>query len=140
MNQPRAARSFFSPYPLAGRTASAKESSWADILVCRPQRSRGAPDRNVCPTSLCHEFNLQRPWHEAGAMPFLQKPPHRLPAALAVVQRPVVDVHADELVRQIAVHVPRVLERVSQRLLPVRQRITNALLEQPRNVLNHLGT
>ena len=47
---------------------------------------------------------------------------HRIAAALAVVQCPLVDVHTDKLVGQIAAHVPRPVERELYRLLAVGQR------------------
>ena len=48
-----------------------------------------------------------------------QEPPDRLAAGIAVVERPVIHVHADELVREVDAHVAGVLQRVLHRLGPV---------------------
>src|SRR5207245_9885816 len=48
----------------------------------------------------------------------------------AVIERPIVDVHADETVRQGFVHVASVLERVSQRVVAVIESVADALLEK----------
>src|SRR5262245_50357974 len=51
---------------------------------------------------LASPHQLHRHWRrdDARPVPLVQQPPHRLLAARAVVQGPVVDVHADEAVRQ----------------------------------------
>src|SRR5262249_10344687 len=43
-----------------------------------------------------HELNLANLRHQPCLRPFAQQPPYRFAAARAVVERPLVDVHADE--------------------------------------------
>jgi hypothetical protein len=55
------------------------------------------------------------------------------PAFLAVIQRPMIDVHADELIRQFMSHVPGVLQGVRHRLSPVVETELNAVGQYPGN-------
>ena len=54
---------------------------------------------------------------------------HGAPARLAVVARPVVDVHAHEAVRalRVVLEAARVAHRVAERLLPVVEAVVDAL-------------
>ena len=58
-----------------------------------------------------------------------QETADRLAAGFAVVERPVVHVHADELVRQVDAHVAGVLQRVLHRLGAVLEAVPDAALE-----------
>src|SRR5580704_19117608 len=49
---------------------------------------------------------------DAGLVAAIQQQLHRRAPAFAVAQRPLVDVHADELVREVRVHVAGKLQRV----------------------------
>ena len=55
-----------------------------------------------------------------------EKTADRLPAPLAVIQRPVVHIHPHELVGQVAAHVAGVLQRVLHRLGAMVQAVLNA--------------
>jgi len=61
----------------------------------------------------------------------LQKLADRSPAGLAVVDGPLVHVHADEPIRQGPVEVPPEAHGVRQSLLAVRQAVLNAGLSTP---------
>src|SRR6266436_653947 len=52
---------------------------------------------------------------------------HRLPALFAVAERPIVDVHAHELVGEVGVHLAGELHGVVQSLFPVFQTVRNAV-------------
>src|SRR5579871_2335790 len=67
------------------------------------------------------EFHRRRRRNDARPVPFRQQALDRLPAARPVVQGPVVDVHADEAVRQGFVHVAGVPEGVIERRAAVVQ-------------------
>ena len=66
------------------------------------------------------------------------QPLEALAAALAVRQRQVVDVHADEGVGARAVEAAAELQRVLDRLLAVRQRVRDAVVQQLRDLGDHL--
>lgn len=55
-----------------------------------------------------HKLQLLAMPKQAPLVRAAQKPPDRFPAALAVIQCPVVHVHPHKLVRQLQAHVPRV--------------------------------
>src|SRR5262249_10154711 len=63
---------------------------------------------------LFHELDRDRRRNDAGPVSLVEKPAHRLAAARAVIQRPVVDVHADEPVRELPVHVAGILQGVGK--------------------------
>ena len=60
-----------------------------------------------------------------------------LPAALAVIERPVVDVHADEGVGLGAIEAASVLHRVVERSRPMLQSIRYAVVKMARNLPRH---
>src|SRR5262245_37917308 len=67
---------------------------------------------------------------DSGAMALVEQATHCLAAPRAVVERPVVDVHADETVRQLARHVASVAQGIGQSVLAMRQRVADTLLQQ----------
>ena len=58
------------------------------------------------------ELQLWRAGDEAGGVGAAQEEADALAPARAVVERPVVHIHTDELIREVAAHVAGVLERV----------------------------
>ena len=64
--------------------------------------------------------------NQAALEGLAEKTADRLPAPLAVIQRPVVDIHPDEFVGQVAAHVAGELQRVLHRLGAMIQAVLNA--------------
>src|SRR5271157_5016719 len=73
-----------------------------------------------------HKLQLRSVGQQAALETQAQKAANGLPAAFAVIQGPVVDVHADKPVGQITTHVPRVLEGVLDGLSPMCEAEANA--------------
>src|SRR5262245_50248642 len=95
---------------------------------------------SFCPWAPSSLNKLHRHWlcNHPGPMSFVEQFRHGLAAAWAVVQRPIVDVHAHELVREVPIHVTCIFQSVSQRVLPMRQAIADALFQEPANLLHRL--
>ncbi len=72
-------------------------------------------------------------WDESPLTSLAEEAFNGGPAFLAVVQRPMIDVHADELIGQIPSHVPGVLQGVSHRLRPVVETELDAVGQYPGN-------
>src|SRR5262249_28461612 len=56
------------------------------------------------------------------------------PAPLSVIERPMVDIHADEFIGEVAAHVAGVLERVLNGFFPVIKAVANAVGEDLRDL------
>jgi hypothetical protein len=85
-----------------------------DLVFYEKQFYRGKLD-----FSLCDKIQLRRARDQS---PFMSLPQEALdggPSLLAVIQRPMIDIHADELIRQIPPHVPRVTQGMGHSLSPV---------------------
>ena len=73
-------------------------------------------------------------------MCFLQQTAHRLAAARTIVESPVVDVHADELVGLRAIQITAVLQGVLQSFAAMREAIADAFFEQAVDFADCFGT
>jgi hypothetical protein len=71
--------------------------------------------------SLRDKLQFLPAWEQSTLERLAQKALDGRPALLAVIQRPMIDIHADELVRQFPAHVPGVLQGVGNGLGPVIQ-------------------
>ena len=78
---------------------------------------------------LLHKLQLGQLGYNTHLVAPAQETPDRLAAGFAVVERPIVHVHADELVRQVDAHVAGVLQRVLHRLGAVLEAVPDAALE-----------
>ena len=68
-----------------------------------------------------------------------QQSAHRLAAARAEIERPIVHVHADEPVGLGAIQIAAILQSVVERFVAMLQAVRDAFLEQPVDVANGLG-
>ena len=68
----------------------------------------------ICPTSygLCYEIDLCGVWNDASRVSHVQQAAHRFAAVGAVIQRALVHVHANELIRQLGIEVSSELHGV----------------------------
>src|SRR5436190_22077683 len=105
--------------PRSGRTTRRKAGAWRELR------------RELHGDSLGDEALLEGLGHQAldGLAP-----------ALAVAERQVVHVHADELVGLFLVEAAPELLRVVDRVFPVRQRVGDAVVEGLRYFPDHPGT
>src|SRR5882762_8790088 len=78
-----------------------------------------------------------------------QELPDRFPALLSIIQGPMIDVHADEPVRQLAAHIPRISQGVLHCFSPMIQAELNARAENAgdrstdvgrKSLMNHVAT
>jgi hypothetical protein len=77
------------------------------------------------------KFQFLPAWNQSTLECLAQKAFNGSPALLAIVQRPMIDIHSDELVRQFDTHVPGVLQSVGNSLPPVIQTELNAVGQNP---------
>ena len=101
------------------------------------------------PCSIVYEFRLDPLRDHAGGVAAGQQLADRLAAAWAEIERPVVDVHADELIGLGLIKIAAVLQRVAKRFLAMIEPVLNALLQQaidvaiivgsPRSLANRIG-
>src|SRR6476469_5814575 len=101
----------------------------------RPSDNRRPKTVNLKPpTALSvHELDRHGRLHQAGLDAALEEEAYGLAAALAVVEGPVVDVHADERVGLGAVEAARVLHCVVERSHTVLQSVCDAVAQMARN-------
>jgi len=83
--------------------------------------------------SLRDKFQFRPPWDESLLISLAEEAFDGGPAFLAVIQRPMIDVHADELIGQFPSHVPGVLQGVRHRLRPVVETELDAVGQYPGN-------
>src|SRR4051794_37176199 len=115
----------------------------------RPSKSRGAwglRDQGVAagvarrvgpsPFTLRHELRLDQLRNAAGGGAGGEKPAQGRAPARAEIERPIVDVHADEGVSLKLVKATAELQRVVERWLAMGQAIFDALLQQAVNIAN----
>jgi len=79
------------------------------------------------------KFQFRPAWDESPLISLAEKAFNCGPAFFAVIQRPMIDIHADELIRQFTSHVPGVLQGVPDRLRPVVKTELNAVGQYPGN-------
>lgn len=82
---------------------------------------------------LRNKFQFLPPWDQTPLECLAQEAFNGGPAFLAIIQRPMIDIHPDELIRQFAPHVPRVLQGVGNGLSPVIQTELNGVRQNPGN-------
>ncbi len=66
--------------------------------------------------SSLHKLHLNRRWDDASAMAFIEKPAEGFAATRAVVQGPLIHVHAHKLIGQSFVHVTGIAQDMTRRL------------------------
>jgi hypothetical protein len=71
------------------------------------------------------------PWDQASLVCLAEEALDGGPSFLAVIQRPMIDIHPDELIRQFTAHVPGVLQGVGDGVRPVVQTELNAVGQNP---------
>src|SRR5262245_60667052 len=99
------------------RARSPHRLYFADFATFAGHRRAKKP---TCPTfkgtpkefCLHHELQFRPAGDESGLVRAAEKTPDGFAAFLAVVERPVIDVHAHEFVREFAAHVAGVLKSV----------------------------
>jgi hypothetical protein len=79
------------------------------------------------------KFQFRPVWDEPPLVSLAEEAFNGGPAFLAVIQRPMIDIHADELIGQIPSHVPGVLQGVRHRLRPVVETELDAVAQNPGN-------
>src|SRR5688572_15549052 len=102
-------------------TASAAAST-----VISPRTARSISAATIGPLAF-NELHGDRPRYDPRANSPLQKPSYSLTPLVAVIQRPVVHVHPNELVGFAAIQAARVLHRVVQGILAMVEAIRDAL-------------
>ena len=108
------------------------------LLRCNPcpadprRRSRGLAEALAAtePRTLLHKLRHDQFRNHAGRVPFGQQASDGLAAAVAEIERPIVDVHADELVRLGAIQVAAVLQRIVERSSRWREPVLDACLSR----------
>lgn len=83
--------------------------------------------------SVLDKFQFRPAWDQAPLVCLAQKTFYGGPAFLAIIQRPMIDIHADELIGQLPAHVPGVLQGVGHGFRPVVEPELNALGQYPGN-------
>ena len=78
-------------------------------------------------TSAVDELHGHRMRYDSGLDTAIQEQPDRLTTPLAVVESPVIDVHADEGIGVRSLQAPRVAHRVIEGTRPVLQSISDAV-------------
>src|ERR1700682_49572 len=94
-------------------------------------------------SSVVNELHRNRSRYDSGFDPFVQEEANRTTTPLAVIERPVIDVHTDKGVRFAAIQAARETHRVIQRELAMVKTVRDAraqmpghlFLEIPRHVL-----
>jgi hypothetical protein len=79
--------------------------------------------------SLLDKFQFRPAWDESPLMSLAEEPCNGGPAFLAIIQRPMIDVHPDKLIGQIQPHVPGVVQGVGHGLSPVLETELNAIAQ-----------
>ena len=85
---------------------------------------------------LLHKLHVNGFGDDAGLVRLVQQSPDGFAATFAVVERPVIHVHADEFISERLIHVAGILQRVVESSRSVIERVTDALLEQPADLAN----
>src|SRR5262245_47295715 len=70
-------------------------------------------------------------------MPFFEQALYRLLTAWAIVKRPIIHVHADEPVREAAIHVTRITQGIGELLLAMLQAVADTLFQKPADLADN---
>jgi len=90
--------------------------------------------RNGClKLGLLDKFQFRPAWDQSPVVSLTEKTFNGGASLLAVVQRPMIDIHADELISQVSSHVPGVLQGVGHGLGPVVKAELDAVGQNPGN-------
>jgi hypothetical protein len=81
--------------------------------------------------SMLDKFQFRPAWDESLCISLAEKSFDGGPAFLAIIQRPMIDIHADELIGQFPSHVPGVLQSVRHRVRPVVEAELDAAGQNP---------
>jgi hypothetical protein len=81
--------------------------------------------------SLRDKFQFRPAWNESPFLCLAEEACNGGPAFLAIIQRPMIDIHADELIRQIQSHVSGVKQGMGHGLSPVIETELNAVGQDP---------
>src|ERR1700733_14412917 len=110
------------------RATIARIAGWADATNQRPL---GGGFRE--------EFYLKRGRHKARGGSARQKLANGAASFLAVIERPIVDVHANELVGELRVHIAGKLHGVIERGLAMFEGVANAIADHARHLAAQFG-
>src|SRR6266568_9218532 len=100
---------------------------------------RAARRSSSATSSVVNELHRHRTRYHARLDAFIEEKANGRASAVAVVKRPVIDIHADELIGFAAIEPTRVTHRVVERVLAVIQTISDALAQVSRNFLLHVA-
>src|SRR5437588_86300 len=104
--------------------------------------NRAARLSSSATSSVVNELHRHRACDYARLDAFLEEKSNGLTSTLAVVERPVVDVHADECVSLLAIEVARVAHCVVERVLAVVEAVGDALAQMagdlPLDITRHV--
>src|SRR3954469_10281259 len=101
--------------------------------------NRAARRSSSAINSVVNELHRHRPGYDTRLDAFVEEKANGTAAALAVIERPVVDIHSYESVGFVAVEAPGVPHRVIQRVLAVVEAVGNALAEMARHLPLKVG-
>jgi hypothetical protein len=82
--------------------------------------------------SLLDKFQFRPAWDKAPLVCLAEETCNGGPAFPAIIQRPMIDIHADKLVRQIQSHVPGVMQGMGHGFSPVIETELDAVGQNPR--------
>src|SRR6266849_4176938 len=97
--------------------------------------NRAARRSSSATSSVVNELHRHRTRYHAGPDAFLEEEPDCRPAALAVIERPVIHVHPDERVSLASVEATRKAHRMVQSAVAVIEAVRDALPKMPRDFL-----
>src|SRR3979411_1920776 len=86
-------------------------------------------------SSVVNELHRHRSRNHSRFHSLVEEETDSPPARLAVIERPVVDIHPDERVRLAAIETAGETHRVIQRILPMVETVCDALAQMPRHFL-----
>src|ERR1700687_5483829 len=87
---------------------------------------RAARCRSSSICSVLDDLHRNRSRYHSGFAPFVQEEANSTPPPLAVIERPVIDVHTDKRVRFAAIQTARETHRVIQRVLAMVKAVRDA--------------
>jgi hypothetical protein len=85
--------------------------------------------------SLLHEFQCGQPWNQPQPVGPAQETSDRFPALLAIIEGPMIHIHAHEFIGQVTPHVAGVLESMLDSFRAVVETVLNAGGQQARESL-----
>ena len=83
--------------------------------------------------SLRDKFQFRPAWNESPLMCLAEEACNGGPAFLAIIQRPMIDIHADKFIRQLQSHVPGIPQGVGDGFRPVIETELDAVGQYPGN-------